>query len=132
MTPPETDSTGSFTYSSSNTNIVTTNSSANFTIMAGGTVTITATQAATANYQSATITTTATITPVAPTASYSNFSRAYHLGTFTIPSPSTSSNGTISYVSSDTSVATIDGTTVTIKKVGDTTITASIAASSTY
>ena len=132
MTAPETDGSGSFTYSSSNISIATTSGSANFTIVAGGTVTITATQAATANYASANITTTATITPVEPTASYGNFSRPYHIGTFTIPSPTTNSNGTISYVSSDTSVATIEGSTVVINKVGDTTITASIAASSTF
>jgi uncharacterized protein YjbI with pentapeptide repeats len=133
MTAPETDGPGSFIYSSSNSSIVSNISgSANFTIVAGGTVTITAVQTATANYTSASITTTVTITPIAPTASYSNFNRPYNLGTFTIPAPTTSSNGTISYVSSDTSVATVEGSTVVIKKVGDTTITASIAATSTY
>jgi uncharacterized protein YjbI with pentapeptide repeats len=133
VTAPETDSSGSITYSSSNTSIVTTpTGSAAFTIVAGGEVTITATQAATANYSSSSLTTTVTITPVAPTASYSNFNRPYNLGTFTIPAPTTNSTGAITYVSSDTSVATIEGTTVVIKKVGETTITATIAATATY
>ena len=134
-TAPDTDGPGSFIYSSSNTGIVDNGggSSPAYSIYSGGSTTITATQAATQNYASSSITATVTITPVLPyTASYSNFSRAFDVGTFTVPRISTISSGAVSYVSSDTSVATISGTTVTIRKVGETTITATIAATTSH
>ena len=134
VTSPETDGSGYFTYSSSNIAVVSNGGTGNpgFGITGGGTATITASQIGSQNYAASSITATVTINPVTPSASYSNFTRAFDVGTFTIPPPTTASNGAVSYVSSDTSVATISGSTVTIKKVGETTITATIAATASY
>ena len=134
VTAPESDGSGYFTYSSSNIAVVSNSGSGNpgFGITGGGTATITASQIGSQNYAASSVTTTVTINPITPSASYSNFTRAFDVGTFTIPPPTTASNGAVSYVSSDTSVATISGSTVTIKKVGETTITATIAATASY
>jgi uncharacterized protein YjbI with pentapeptide repeats len=134
VTDPETDGSGYFTYSSSNIAVVSNSGTGNpsFVITGGGTATITATQIGSQNYAESSISATVTINPITPSASYSNFSRAFDVGTFTIPPPTTASNGAISYTSSDESVATIAGSTVTIKKVGETTITATIAATASY
>ncbi len=51
---------------------------------------------------------------------------------FTITPPSTTSTGAFSYTSSNTAVATISGTTVTIHGAGSTTITATEAADANY
>ena len=134
VTAPDTDGSGYFTYSSSNIAVVSNSGSGNpeFGITGGGTATITASQIGSQNYAASSVTATVTINPITPSVSYSNFSRAFDVGTFTIPPPTTASNGAITYVSSDTSVATISGSTVTIKKVGETTITATIAATASY
>jgi uncharacterized protein YjbI with pentapeptide repeats len=134
VTDPETDGPGSFIFSSSDSAVVSNRGTgiSSFTITGGGTATITATQISSQNYAESNISATVTINPITPSASYSNFSRAFDVGTFTIPPPTTASNGAISYTSSDESVATISGSTVTIKKVGETTITASIAATASY
>jgi len=53
-------------------------------------------------------------------------------GSFQLVAPSSNSGGSISYTSSDTTVATISGTIVTILQAGTTTITALQAETSTY
>jgi len=134
VTQPDTDGSGYFTYTASPAGVLSGGGMMNpsFGIIGGGSTVITATQVGSQNYAESSITAAVTVTPVVPSASYSNFTRAFDVGIFTIPAPTTASSGTISYVSSDTSVATISGSTVTIRKVGDTTITATIAATATY
>jgi uncharacterized protein YjbI with pentapeptide repeats len=138
VTPPESDNSGAtFRYYAAGNNygVVAFDNqySPTVTIRIGGTTTIYAEHIATDNYSSQTITTTVTITPVAPTNSYSNFSRAFDVGTFAIPAPTTNNTGrSITYTSSDTSVATIDGSNAVIRKVGTSIITATIASSQTY
>ena len=51
---------------------------------------------------------------------------------FTLTAPTTNSSGAFSYTSSNTAVATVSGSTVTIVGVGSTTITATQAASTPY
>jgi hypothetical protein len=58
--------------------------------------------------------------------------KTYFDGSFTISPPSSSSTSAITYASSNTAVATIIGTIVTIVGAGSTTITASQAANSTH
>ena len=133
VTAPETDGYNYFTYSSSNTAVVR-RSDYNMTlfdIYNGGSATITATSGSNDNYASGAITATVTINPILPFLTYNNSTRAFDIGTFSTNAGSDSDGG-ISYVSSDTSVATISGAVVTIKKVGETTITATIAATSRY
>ena len=61
-TIPTSESTGAITYSSSDTSVATIHpTSGEITVLSGGTTTITATQAATSNYNSATVTTTLTV-----------------------------------------------------------------------
>jgi len=66
ITNPTSTSTGAFTYSSSNTSVATINGNV-ITIVGGGTSTITASQAADANYSSATVSTVLTVNFASPT-----------------------------------------------------------------
>ena len=136
ITPPTTDNPSpTFTYQrASGTSVIIDNMYvSNFRIVAGGASTITANISENSQYTSGSISTTVTVTPIAPTNSYSNFSREFSVGTFTIPAPTTNNIGAaITYTSSDTSVATISSNTATILKVGTTIITARIAASASY
>jgi uncharacterized protein YjdB len=61
LTAPVTDSSGSFTYTSSNTRVATVTSGGTVTMVAAGTTTITATQAASGSYPSDSITATLTV-----------------------------------------------------------------------
>ena len=74
------------------------------------------------------------VTLASPTISgFSNLTKTYYDGSFTISPPtSTNSTGAFTYSSSNTAVATISGTTVTIVAAGTTTITATEAADATY
>jgi hypothetical protein len=118
-------STGAFSYASSNSNIARV-SGDTVTVLQAGTVTITATQAASDNYTSGSASATFTIYKANPT--ISNFSindQTYSYGrTFTIPQPSSNSPGAFLYASSDRSIATVSGNIVTILQVGTVTITA--------
>ena len=133
ITPPSSNSTGAFSYASSDTSVATI-SGTTVTILQAGTVIITATQEADDNYTSGTTTATLIINGTTPTLSnFSIPSRNYSSGaTFTITPPDSNSTGAFSYASSDTSVATVSGSTVTILQAGDVTITATQAASSNY
>jgi len=76
-----------------------------------------------------------TFKEVNPSAILSNFSvPAKVLGDapFTLTAPVSNSNGAFTYSSSNTAVATISGTTVTIVGAGTTTITATQAATASY
>lgn len=114
-------------WTSSNTNIATVSNS--------GLVTSVAVGSAIVSYTSCGQTTTVTITVTAspPTISnFNNISKMYHDGSFTIGAPTSNSTGSFSYTSSNTNVATISGTTVTIHNEGTSTITANQAQDSTY
>jgi len=132
ITQPTTNSSGSFSYSSSNTSVATISGNT-ITIVGAGTATITATQATTETHTSATTTTTLQVDKI--TTSITGFSipsKTFGNSTFTITSPTSNSNGSFSYTSSNTSVATISGNTITIVGVGSTTITASQAETTSY
>ena len=103
-------------------------------ILQVGTVTITATQEADDNYTSGTATASLTINGITPTiGSFSIPNQVYSSGaTFTITPPSSNSTGAFSYTSSDTNIATVSGSTVSILQVGTVTITATQAAAGNY
>jgi len=129
---PTTDSDGAFTYTSSNTAVATV-SGTTITIIGAGTSTITASQSLTANYVSGTI--TATLTVNKATTVLSNFSaitKTFGNAAFSLVAPTTNSNGAFTYTSSNTAVATIAGSTVTIVGGGTATITASQATTANY
>ena len=95
---------GEFVYSSQNTNIATVSHSGLITIRGAGSVTITATQAATANYLQGSESATFTIPLVTPTLS-NFFVRAAFLTqsnvNITITPPTSNSNGAFTYSLSD-------------------------------
>ena len=132
IAPPTSNSNGLITYTSSNVAVATINGST-VTMVGLGSTTITAVQANTVNYIPATITATFMVIKATPT--LTNFSvPAKNLGspTFLITAPTTDSDGTFTYTSSDTAVATIIGNRVTIKAVGTSIITASQASTANY
>jgi len=132
VTPPTTNSTGDFTYTSSNTAVATITDNM-ITIVGGGNTTITASQASTANYTSATVTAILTVNPIRTV--LSNFSAITKIpgdAPFNLINPTTNSDGTFTYTSSNPAVATIDGNTVTILGLGTSTITAVQQSTSNY
>ena len=135
LKPPSTSSSGAFTYSSySSDNLsIATISGSTVTIGNVGTSTITATQAASDNYSSGSISTPFIVNPGSP--NLSNFvipSKDYGGIPFVLTPPSTNSLGAFTYSSDNLSTATISGSTVTIGNVGTSTITATQAASGNY
>jgi hypothetical protein len=132
LTVPTSNSGGSFTYISNNTSVATISGNT-VTIVGGGSSTIIATQASSTNYTSGNISATFTVNPIAPT--ISNFTvAAQNFGSspFSLTAPTSDSGGSFTYISSNTSVATISGNTVTLVGPGTTTITATQAATSNY
>ena len=138
VTPPTSSSNGTWNYSLSNNTYaghpVATISGSVITLDDAGTVTINATQYSTGSWKSTTATTTLTITALTPA-----------VGTFTditiakdsvssvnlIP-PTSTSTGPWTFTSSDPTIATISGTTITPVNVGQATITAYQAPTNGY
>jgi hypothetical protein len=129
---PTTDSDGTFTYTSSNTAVATV-SGTTITIVSAGTSTITAIQSLTANYASATITTPLTVNKATPTiTNFSEITKTFGNAAFSLVAPTSNSAGSFTYTSSNTAVATIAGSTITIVGGGTATITASQATTTNY
>ena len=132
LVPPTSDSTGAFTYVSSNPSVATISGST-VTILGQGTSVITATQAADGYFTTGTTTANLVVSTSSAT-----------LGTFTVPSktvgdpsftltpPTSSSPGTFSYTSSNSAIAAVSGSVVTVVAPGTATITANQAASGGY
>lgn len=131
LTPPTSDSAGSWSYTSSNSSVATISGST-LTVVGGGTSTITATQAANGVYGPTS--TTATLTVSAGDASIGTWAAmTKKVGdTFTLTPPTSNSTGAWSYVSSDPAGASVSGNTVTAIKTGTFTLTANQAATSSY
>jgi sugar lactone lactonase YvrE/uncharacterized protein YjdB len=132
ITDPSSNSDGSFNYTSSNP-LVADISGSTITIKGAGQTTITAIQSATTNYLDASINTVFTVLK-APT-TLTNFSidqKTYGDTSFNIIDPSSNSDGSFNYTSSNPLVATIDGSNVTIISPGQTLITATQIATNNY
>jgi hypothetical protein len=135
LPPPTSNSAGAFSYTSSNPSVATINGN---TITTGnaGTVTITATQAASGIYSSGTITTTFTVGTASPTFSpWTISSVPYNSTSFQITPPMSTSTGAFSYtVTGPSPLPSISNNTVDITgvNVGTYTITATQAASGNY
>jgi uncharacterized protein YjdB len=128
LTPPSSNSLGAFTFTSSNTGVATVDGNT-VTIVGAGTTVITATQAATTNYAVGTISAPFVVNPTAPTLSnFPDIVKNFGSVPFILNPPTSNSDGAFIYTSSDESVATILGNTVTILKIGFTIITATQAA----
>jgi hypothetical protein len=133
LTPPTSNSAGAFTYTCADPSIATI-SGATVTATGIGTTTITAIQAADAGYSSGTITATFTVSELEPPTigAFNVSSKMMGSVPFQITPPTSNSSGAFSYTSSNTSVATISGSTVTVVGVGTSTITATQAAFGTF
>ena len=133
ITDPSSNSSGSFSYSSSNTSVATISGNT-ITIVGAGNSIITGIQSTTANYLSRTFT-FPTFTVNKGTPIISNFfipTKSARNPPFVITEPSSNSSGSFSYSSSNSSVATISGNTITIVGVGNSIITAIQSATSNY
>ena len=135
LTAPTSNSSGAFTYTSSNTSVATI-SGATVTIVGAGTSTIKAYQAATSTYTADSTSAVLTVTAALTVPTLGTFTLPSGLTTssaaFTITPPTSNSSGAFTYTSSNTSVATISGAIVTIVGAGTSTIKAYQAATSTY
>jgi len=118
----------------SNSLSVCTVASSTVTLVAPGTCSITASQVGNEAYIAATdVTQTFTVSAIVPTLSgFSPINKTYGNAAFSLTSPTTNSAGAFTYTSSNTAVATISGSTVTIIGAGSSTITATQAASGNY
>jgi hypothetical protein len=132
LTPPNSTSTGAFSYTSSNPAVATV-SGGTVTIVGIGSTTLTASQAESDNHLAASTTTTLTVTPQAPTITgFSAPGKTYGDSSFALTPPTSNSAGAFSYSSSNTAVATVSGSTVTIVGAGTATLTVSQAADGNY
>jgi hypothetical protein len=133
LTPPTSNSTGSFSYTSSDTSVATI-SGATVTIVGIGNTTITATQAADVRYASSTTSAVFTVTQLPPPTigAFTVPSKAVGSPAFQLTAPLSNSGGAFTYTSSNANVATINGNTVTVIGVGTSTITAAQAAFGSY
>jgi hypothetical protein len=110
LTSPTSPSSGAFTYSVPQGNGVVTINGNTVTVIGEGTVTVTATQAASGNYTSNTI--TATLIIISSTPVLSNFNIPaldYGSSAYTITPPSSNSSGDFTYSIQDSSIATLGG-----------------------
>jgi formylglycine-generating enzyme required for sulfatase activity len=132
LKPPTSSSKGSWSYASSDSSVATVSGS-QVTIVGAGSTLITATQAAAGNYLSATTSATFTVAPAVPKlGTFMIPTKGYGSGPVSLTPPTSSSKGSWSYASSDSSVATVSGSQVTIVGAGSTLITATQAAAGNY
>ncbi|HEY0655221.1 MAG TPA: MBG domain-containing protein [Chryseosolibacter sp.] len=119
-------------YTSSNPSVATVSGST-VTIVGGGTTTITASQAGNTNYNAATpVAQSLTVRPAAQSVTLNPFPpRTFGAGPLTAVA-SASSGLPVTFTSSNTSVATLSGNTVTIVGAGESTITALQAGNANY
>jgi sugar lactone lactonase YvrE len=120
-------------YTSSNTAVATVSGST-ITIVGGGSTTITATQPGNSDYQVASeVSQTLTVSPAAQNISFGALSPVGFSPGLTITLTATATSGLpLAYTSSNTAVATVSGSTVTILGAGATTITANQPGNANY
>ena len=132
LTPLTSNSPGSISYTSSNPEVATISGST-VTINSAGTTNITATQSATTNYFEASTTSSLTVIRANPTLSgFNNLNKFLGDSSFFLTPPTSNSTGTFSYSCSNSAVATVSGSTVTIIGLGSVTITATQAGTANY
>ena len=115
-------STGSFTFTISNTSIATMINSSNASISAVGTTSVEVIQAADNNFNSSTATMTLTIIKADPIIVFNDLIKNIKDSNFNFTATS-NSTGALSYVISDTNIANVIGSNVTIQNLGETLVT---------
>jgi uncharacterized protein YjbI with pentapeptide repeats len=124
-----------FTYTISDASLATVSTYGTVTLTgAQGTSTITATQPATRNYESRSVSGSLVVSFIAPTiGALTAPTKNFGASAFDLTAPTSNSGGAFTYESSDAAVATVtSGGTVTVVGAGTTTITATQAASGNY
>ena len=127
---PTSNSTGSFTYESLDTNIATISGNV-VTIVGVGNVNVRVNQEGSPEYNSGTITVPFEVIKGDSNIDLSISSKTYGDGPFTL-NPTSNGNGDFSYTIEDTTVATISGNTVTIVGAGNTNIIINQKETNTY
>ena len=132
ITDPISNSIGSFVYISSNTSVATVNGNT-ITVVGSGNSTISAIQTASSNYATGLITTTFQVNKASQTITFNTLdSKVYSLNEVINLSATSSSGLPISYTSSNTDVVEVSGSTLIIKDVGTSIITASQIGDNNY
>ncbi|MHA8075267.1 Ig-like domain-containing protein [Aquirufa sp. TARAVU-A1A] len=130
------DSPGAITYSGSVANVFSVSGTTLTVGTTAGSGTITVTQAASGIYAATTATIPVTVSDpskLAPTITWvSGYNKTKGQPSFALPVPVSTSNGTYTYYSSNPSVATVSGNTVSIIGDGQTTLTAIQASTTNY
>jgi hypothetical protein len=129
--PVTTNSTGLTSYTSSNTSVATVSNDGFVTIMRAGSTIITVNQLTDTNYYGGSTTSVLTVFKLEPTITLDNIEKTFGDSVFTV-SANSNSSGSKTYISSNTSVATISGTTVTIVGAGSTVLTVSQLTDANY
>ena len=130
LSPPTSNRTGDFIYSSSDLSVATV-SGTTVTIIGSGQTIITATQLANSKYKSGQITMTLTMAKAQPVITFNDITTTYGANNFNLTA-SSSSTGLYSFSIADSAVATLDGNTVNIMGVGTTIVTASQVSDTNY
>jgi hypothetical protein len=131
--PPDTPSTGAFTYTSGNITVASITEGNKLVINNAGNTVITATQATDANYLQGNITATFYVAKASPYLdNFPPITKTYNDLSFVITDPETFSSGNFTYTSGNTSVVNLYGNTVSIDGAGTTTITATQEETSNY
>ena len=133
LTPPISDSPGLFSYSCSDLSVLTISGSTVTTVGTGYAI-ITASHAETSYYASRNISCIINVTGKITTvlSNFDNITKSYSILPFNLTEPTTNSTGAFIYYSSNPSVASISGSTVTMGRTGSTIITATQSATSTH
>ncbi|MFY7742344.1 MAG: MopE-related protein, partial [Flavobacterium sp.] len=132
ITPPTSNSPGAWSYSSSNDAVGTIVNGNQIQVGVGGSATITATQAATANYNSATITATFNVLVTPTLGTFTVDPKVTGDAPFALTAPTSNSAGAFTYTILPAGIASISGNTVTILAPGTATITATQAANGLF
>ncbi|SDE32997.1 major paralogous domain-containing protein [Mucilaginibacter pineti] len=129
---PKSNSTGAFSYTSSNLKVATI-SGKTITVKGSGSSVITAIQAAAGNFTADSMKYTLNVGLTAPTLSgFTIPNKSVNDAPFTLTNPKSNSPGVFTFKSNDTTRATVTGNKVTIKSAGSCTIVAIQAASGSY
>jgi uncharacterized protein YhjY with autotransporter beta-barrel domain len=129
---PTSNSTGAFSYSSDNPAVATVSGNT-VTIIGAGSATITASQAADANYVAGSATLALTVGKAAPDLAWiADILKTYGEADFDLADPTSASPGAFTFTSANAAVATVSGRTVTITGSGSTVLTASQAETANY
>jgi hypothetical protein len=127
-----TGSTGQISFSSSNANLLSITGGSIATALGSGQVTLTASVAATANYDSGSSTQTITIAKGDSNIASINMVNLFQGETSTITTQRTGSTGAITYTSSNPAVISISGNIATFNSGGTANITATLAEDNNY